>query len=52
MNCECMSYEFKCKDGSGCIATMDQCNDYEDCDDGSDEDPSVCSGGGGILIEE
>ena len=39
----CMEREFRCLSGR-CISERMKCDHNRDCDDGSDEDPRICSG--------
>ena len=34
----CDKQQFRCKDGTKCIASYQKCNHRKECDDGSDED--------------
>lgn len=38
----CTSSEFACADGYTCISETDKCDGNKQCDDGSDEAPSIC----------
>lgn len=39
----CAKWEFACHNGRDCIHLSQRCNRIPDCDDSSDELPSVCS---------
>ena len=39
----CGESEFKCKDEKACVLRDVRCDGNDDCGDGSDEDPLLCS---------